>query len=91
MPNERYQPSSASGPQRCASVSSRGAARGGHLRGYADADLATLVTDLGGHDIDAMLAAYAECDAVTPPVGGLRLHRQGDGACRIVPRNHWRC
>ena len=35
------------------------------LEGMPDADLATLVTDLGGHDIDAMLAAYAECDAVT--------------------------
>lgn len=30
-----------------------------------DADLAPLLTDLGGHDIEAMLRAYAECDAVT--------------------------
>jgi pyruvate dehydrogenase E1 component len=31
----------------------------------ADDDLADLVTDLGGHDIDALLDAYAQCDGVT--------------------------
>ncbi|MFI7433165.1 transketolase-like TK C-terminal-containing protein [Micromonospora haikouensis] len=31
----------------------------------ADAELAPLVTDLGGHDLQAMLDAYAQCDAVT--------------------------
>jgi pyruvate dehydrogenase E1 component len=30
-----------------------------------DAELPALVTDLGGHDLAALLAAYAECDAVT--------------------------
>ncbi|HEU5037919.1 MAG TPA: pyruvate dehydrogenase [Nocardioides sp.] len=30
-----------------------------------DADLGPLVTDLGGHDLDAMLDAYRQCDAVT--------------------------
>ncbi|MFX0593546.1 transketolase-like TK C-terminal-containing protein [Melissospora conviva] len=30
-----------------------------------DAELAPLVTDLGGHDLAAMLDAYAQCDAVT--------------------------
>ncbi|HEV7897674.1 MAG TPA: pyruvate dehydrogenase [Planosporangium sp.] len=30
-----------------------------------DDELAPLVTDLGGHDPDAMLDAYAQCDAVT--------------------------
>ena len=30
-----------------------------------DADLASLVTDLGGHDVEAMLAAYRACDAET--------------------------
>ncbi|MCW2898718.1 MAG: pyruvate dehydrogenase [Streptosporangiaceae bacterium] len=30
-----------------------------------DEELAPLVTDLGGHDLDALLDAYAECDAVT--------------------------
>ncbi|WP_084724602.1 transketolase-like TK C-terminal-containing protein [Streptacidiphilus melanogenes] len=32
--------------------------------GIPDAELATLVTDLGGHDLGSMLEAYAECDAV---------------------------
>ncbi|MBP2703344.1 pyruvate dehydrogenase [Microbispora sp. RL4-1S] len=31
----------------------------------SDDDLAPLVTDLGGHDLSAMLDAYAQCDAVT--------------------------
>jgi pyruvate dehydrogenase E1 component len=31
----------------------------------SDDDLAPLVTDLGGHDLEAMLDAYAQCDAVT--------------------------
>ncbi|WP_328339323.1 transketolase-like TK C-terminal-containing protein [Micromonospora sp. NBC_00421] len=30
-----------------------------------DEELAPLVTDLGGHDLQAMLDAYAQCDAVT--------------------------
>jgi pyruvate dehydrogenase E1 component len=30
-----------------------------------DTELATLVTDLGGHDLASMLAAYAACDAVS--------------------------
>ncbi len=30
-----------------------------------DDELGPLVTDLGGHDLDAMLDAYAQCDAVT--------------------------
>ncbi len=30
-----------------------------------DAELKALVTDLGGHSLDAMLAAYEECDRVT--------------------------
>jgi pyruvate dehydrogenase E1 component len=30
-----------------------------------DTELGPLVTDLGGHDLDAMLDAYAQCDAVT--------------------------
>ncbi|MFB9851394.1 pyruvate dehydrogenase [Micromonospora andamanensis] len=31
----------------------------------SDSDLGPLVTDLGGHDLAAMLDAYAQCDAVT--------------------------
>jgi pyruvate dehydrogenase E1 component len=30
-----------------------------------DEELGPLVTDLGGHDVDAMLQAYRQCDAVT--------------------------
>ncbi len=35
------------------------------IDGVADADLAALVTDLGGHDIPALLDAFAECDAAS--------------------------
>src|SRR3954471_19323076 len=35
------------------------------VAGVADDELASLVTDLGGHDLDAMLDAYRQCDAVT--------------------------
>ncbi|GIF51522.1 pyruvate dehydrogenase E1 component [Asanoa ferruginea] len=35
------------------------------IAGVPDADLAALLQDLGGHDVAALLAAYAECDAVT--------------------------
>ena len=34
------------------------------LSGVPDTGLAALVTDLGGHDLASMLAAYAACDAV---------------------------
>lgn len=34
------------------------------LEGTSDAGLKELVTDLGGHSLEAMLAAYAQCDAV---------------------------
>jgi pyruvate dehydrogenase E1 component len=34
------------------------------LADVPDDDLARLVTDLGGHDLDALLDAYAQCDAV---------------------------
>lgn len=67
MPNERYQSLFGLEP---AAVRERFLEGAPHevvtfLEGMPDADLATLVTDLGGHDIDAMLAAYALCDAVT--------------------------
>ncbi|MEV1154286.1 pyruvate dehydrogenase [Micromonospora chokoriensis] len=35
------------------------------IAGITDEDLGPLVTDLGGHDLQAMLDAYAQCDAVT--------------------------
>jgi pyruvate dehydrogenase E1 component len=34
-------------------------------QGITDAELGPLVTDLGGHDLEALLDAFAECDAVT--------------------------
>ncbi len=34
------------------------------LGGVPETELASLVTDLGGHDLASMLAAYAACDAV---------------------------
>ena len=34
-------------------------------QGIPDAELGPLVTDLGGHDLEALLDAFAECDAVT--------------------------
>ena len=36
-----------------------------HCSRFDDAALAALVTDLGGHDVVAMLDAYAACDAET--------------------------
>jgi pyruvate dehydrogenase E1 component len=38
---------------------------GAAVAGVPDDELAGLVQDLGGHDMVAMLEAYAECDAVT--------------------------
>jgi pyruvate dehydrogenase E1 component len=35
------------------------------VRDVSDEELVPLVTDLGGHDLDAMLEAYRQCDAVT--------------------------
>ncbi|MEV4494241.1 pyruvate dehydrogenase [Micromonospora arborensis] len=35
------------------------------VAGIDDEELRPLVTDLGGHDLQAMLDAYAQCDAVT--------------------------
>jgi pyruvate dehydrogenase E1 component len=35
------------------------------VAGLPDEELASLVQDLGGHDLVAMLEAYAQCDAVT--------------------------
>ena len=34
------------------------------LSRYSDAEAADLIRDLGGHDIDQLLDAYAACDAV---------------------------
>jgi len=60
------------------------------IAGYDDADLRSIVTDLGGHDIRALLEAFDECDAVKDrpsvvfayTVKGWGLPIAGD------PRNH---
>ncbi|WP_181803984.1 transketolase-like TK C-terminal-containing protein [Streptomyces shenzhenensis] len=60
------------------------------LADFADHDLPDLLTNLGGHDIDALLEAYADCDRVTDrpsvvfayTVKGWGLPIAGD------PRNH---
>ena len=45
-----------------------------------DDELAPLVQNLGGHDLDVLLDAYRACDAVAgPPERRVRLHRQGLG------------
>ena len=82
MPNEQY--------QSLFGLPGRRPARALPRRAPADVggcspDVATTTsrrscTDLGGHDIAALLEAFAECDAVDRPAQrGLRLHRQGLG------------
>ncbi|GAA2098023.1 transketolase-like TK C-terminal-containing protein [Actinomadura alba] len=67
MPNEQYQ--SLFGPLgddlRKRFLDGAPAAVQEIVAGIPDAELAPLVTDLGGHDLGAMLDAYAQCDAVT--------------------------
>ena len=67
MPNERYQSLFGLEPAAVRERFLEGAPDEvqAFCDGMPDADLASLVTDLGGHDMEAMLAAYAECDAVT--------------------------
>ncbi len=46
----------------------------------SDDDLAPLVQNLGGHDLDVLLDAYRSCDAEARPAERrVRLHRQGLG------------
>ncbi|HEX6877968.1 MAG TPA: pyruvate dehydrogenase [Nocardioidaceae bacterium] len=67
MPNERYQSLFGMAPAALRERFLDGAAAS--LRdlcsSYDDEELAALVTDLGGHDLGAMLDAYRQCDAVT--------------------------
>ncbi|MBB5828289.1 transketolase-like TK C-terminal-containing protein [Micromonospora carbonacea] len=67
MPNEQYQSLfGLAGPalrERFCDGAPAGIA--GLIADVADDELAPLVTDLGGHDLQAMLDAYAQCDAVT--------------------------
>ncbi len=67
MPNERYQSLFGLGPAELRERFLDGApsAVTSYASSMSDASLTALATDLGGHDIEALLAAYAECDAVT--------------------------
>ena len=67
MPNEQYQSLFAlSGPDlRARFLDGAPDAVRPVVDAVSDEELAPLVQDLGGHDLAAMLAAYAECDAVT--------------------------
>ncbi|WP_295656990.1 transketolase-like TK C-terminal-containing protein [uncultured Nocardioides sp.] len=67
MPNERYQSLFGLEPAevRARFVDEAPAAVTDHLAGLPDDEVARLVTDLGGHDMGAMLDAFAQCDAET--------------------------
>lgn len=67
MPNEQYQSLfGLTGPAlRKQFLDGAPAEVGAFVAGIDDEELRPLVTDLGGHDLSAMLDAYAQCDAVT--------------------------
>lgn len=66
MPNEQYQSLfGMSGPDlRARFLEGAPQAVGRFIAGISDAELGPLVTDLGGHDLESMLAAFEECDRV---------------------------
>ena len=65
MPNERYQSLFGMSPAdlRERFLEGAPAAVTAYAQHMSDASLTQLATDLGGHDIPSLLAAYAECDA----------------------------
>ena len=65
MPNERFQSLFGMAPAdlRERFLDGAPAAVAAYAEHLSDASLAKLATDLGGHDIASLLAAYAECDA----------------------------
>ncbi|GAB3172152.1 pyruvate dehydrogenase E1 component [Micromonospora palomenae] len=67
MPNEQYQSLfGLAGPAlRKQFLDGAPAEVGAFVADISDDELGPLVTDLGGHDLEAMLDAYAQCDAVT--------------------------
>ncbi len=67
MPNERYQSLFGLSAQalRDRFLEDAPEAVRAYTSSMSDEALATLATDLGGHDISSLLAAYAECDAET--------------------------
>jgi pyruvate dehydrogenase E1 component len=67
MPNERYQSLFGLSPAdvRERFLTDAPASVAAYTHHMSDDALTTLVTDLGGHDIPSLLAAYAACDAET--------------------------
>jgi len=67
MPNERYQSLFGLPPAELRARFLDGAPEtvARYLEPMADDTVAALVTDLGGHDVTALLDAYAQCDAET--------------------------
>jgi pyruvate dehydrogenase E1 component len=65
MPNEQYQTLFGADPEQVAAQFLDGAPAevSGPLAGLPPGELARLVTDLAGHDIEALLDAFAACDA----------------------------
>ena len=93
MPNEQYQslfaltrPGAARAvPRRCARADAAAS-----VADVSDDDLAPLVQDLGGHDLAALLEAFAECDAVTDRPSVLFAYTVKGWGLPIAgnPRNH---
>ena len=61
------------------------------LADVPDADLPAVVLDFGGHDVGALLDAYAECDAVTDRPSVVFAHTVKGWGLPIAwsPRNHY--
>lgn len=92
IPNEQYQSLFGLIPSEARVRFLEGAPSGAaeFLAKYDDAELFEILTDLGGHNVDSLLEAFAECDAVTDrpsvvfayTIKGWHLPIAGD------PRNH---
>lgn len=67
MPNEQYQSVFGLPPDQARTRFLQGAPAAvvDFLTAYPDAECTELITDLGGHDIEQLLAAFGQCDAVT--------------------------
>ena len=67
MPNEQYQSvfGMDAASARARFLDGAPAAVGEFLSQFDDDECFALITDLGGHDIDGLLSAFAECDSVT--------------------------
>ena len=92
IPNEQYQSLFGLIPSEARVRFLEGAPSGAaeFLAKFDDAELFEILTDLGGHNVDSLLEAFAECDAVTDrpsvvfayTIKGWHLPIAGD------PRNH---